>query len=194
MSTVDRGCDRIHDSRSSGLTEAPEAGLVSLPEAARRLSLKPSSVQSALQDGVLRRGRVDGASCVDVSSIEEYLVRPSVVIRRERDARTKTVEPIRPRRLAVGPLLRLMSLRHGLGFTIADAARELDVNQGVIYRALREGLTIYAADRWAHAMGEHPALIWGDNWFRTADIAASMRRHPSAGGQLLENDGPLPAA
>lgn len=194
MSTVDRGYTRTDDAHTDALDDTWDAGYVTVHDAARLLNMATSSVRSAARDGLLRRRQFDGGSQVEAASIEEYLARPTVIARRARDAQGRPATRVRSGWLSMKPLLRhLERTRAMLGVT--SSAVHLGVHPGVLHRAMREGVSPFAADKMANAIGEHPALIWGDEWWRTAEIAASMRRHPSACPQPLGDDWPpQPAA
>jgi hypothetical protein len=71
-------------------------------------------------------------------------------------------------RLPVEPLLAL----HPEASLIA-AQRDIALGGGIyetnIHKALREGLTWMQADRWAVALGHHPAEVWGRAWWALDD-------------------------
>jgi len=79
------------------------------------------------------------------------------------------VDPLRPRIERVGGVVAavyVVAARYGI-------APETVEKQWC--RALRDGFTIAQADRWALALGTHPALCWGGAFYarvpsdRTAD-------------------------
>lgn len=69
-----------------------------------------------------------------------------------------------PVRLPVGPLLELVRHRYGPG-SRREVAGRLGVDRATVDRAKRTGLSELQADRWACAVGEHPAFVWGDDWW-----------------------------
>ena len=60
------------------------------------------------------------------------------------------------------PLLRYT------GMTQVALARRLGVHATTVQNARRRGLNDRQADHWATAIGLHPALIWGPEWFEAA--------------------------
>ena len=52
-----------------------------------------------------------------------------------------------------------------LGDPILRLSRTMGVDNGQMRRACREGLTWLSADRWAVALGFHPAEVWGQAWW-----------------------------
>ena len=74
--------------------------------------------------------------------------------------------PHKSSRLPVAPFLRYA--RHS---SILELARALDVHPWVVHRAVREGLTVHMADRWACKVGVHPTFIWGDDFWITERVA-----------------------
>jgi hypothetical protein len=51
----------------------------------------------------------------------------------------------------VGPVGKLTSL--------------LGIDRGSVWRAAREGVTIYTADQWAVRLGYHPSQLWPDLFY-----------------------------
>jgi hypothetical protein len=47
-------------------------------------------------------------------------------------------------------------------------ARALGVHVRIVERAVERGLSDDQADRWACALGYHPASVWGQAWFDAA--------------------------
>lgn len=70
--------------------------------------------------------------------------------------------------LPAAPLVRVVEAAGGM--------RQLHVRDDRLersfYRARRSGhLTLWAADELAvHALGQHPALVWGDAWWDPPDL------------------------
>lgn len=65
-------------------------------------------------------------------------------------------------RLTRFPIEPLFSLAHG--DPIMRLARTMHVDAAQLHRARREGLSWVHADRWAVALGFHPAEVWGQAW------------------------------
>jgi len=61
------------------------------------------------------------------------------------------------------PIEPLFALSHG--DPILRLARTMHVDSAQLHRARREGLSWVHADRWAVALGFHPAEVWGDAWW-----------------------------
>ena len=74
--------------------------------------------------------------------------------------------PHKSARLPVTPLLRYTQCTN-----ILALSRVLGVHPSVVHRAVREGLTVWMADRWACALGVHPTFIWGDNFWMKERVA-----------------------
>jgi hypothetical protein len=71
-----------------------------------------------------------------------------------------------PRRWPLQPLLAISGRdRH-------EAAEIFNVGRDVVSIALEEGMRDYTADRWCCRLGYHPASIYGDEWWATAEQAA----------------------
>ncbi|MGI8753588.1 MAG: helix-turn-helix domain-containing protein [Acidimicrobiales bacterium] len=66
-------------------------------------------------------------------------------------------------RLTRFPIEPLFALAHS--DPILRLARTMHVNAGQLHRARRDGLTWVHADRWAVALGFHPAEVWGQAWW-----------------------------
>ncbi|MGI8753895.1 MAG: hypothetical protein ACR2MN_16595, partial [Acidimicrobiales bacterium] len=63
-------------------------------------------------------------------------------------------------RFPVEPLFALAP-----GDPILRLSRTTGVDNGQLHRAIRDGLTWSSADRWAVALGFHPAEVWGQAWW-----------------------------
>ncbi len=61
------------------------------------------------------------------------------------------------------PIEPLFALAHG--DPILRLARTMHVDAAQLHRARREGLSWVHADRWAVALGFHPATVWGQAWW-----------------------------
>lgn len=66
----------------------------------------------------------------------------------------------------------LQPLLDTTGVSVNEMARVVHQSGGNVYRALREGLSDSMADRWACALGRHPAEVW-DGWFDAVVMEAS---------------------
>lgn len=80
---------------------------------------------------------------------------------REQLEATGTVS--REGRLTRFPIEPLFAMAHG--DPILRLARSMHVDAGALHRARREGLSWVHADRWAVALGFHPAEVWGQAWW-----------------------------
>ncbi|MDQ6782724.1 MAG: hypothetical protein M3063_04640 [Actinomycetota bacterium] len=63
------------------------------------------------------------------------------------------------------PIEPLSAMCPGPGDPIMLLSRRLGISGGNIHRACRAGLTWSLADRWAVALGFHPAEVWGQAWW-----------------------------
>ncbi|MHB8463844.1 MAG: hypothetical protein ACYDH6_08680 [Acidimicrobiales bacterium] len=52
-------------------------------------------------------------------------------------------------------------------------ARAADVSERTVWRRQRTGLCVWAADRWACALGLHPSAVWRELWWSTVDEAVT---------------------
>ncbi len=201
MSTVDRVC---HTGAQPLDASSGDDGHVDVSRAAKLLGLQPTSVYSAIRDGQLIGVLIGGHRYVPTTAIEEYLTRPSVLARRERDASPKPSTAILPGRFPLEPLAFLIEQHEAEPAPLTVLADRIGVARAAIYRLLREGLTATMADHCAVTAGWHPALVWGMDWWdedrhaveasRRSARAASMRRHPSSRRHQLGQFGDLPPA
>ncbi len=66
-------------------------------------------------------------------------------------------------RLPFEPLERLYAATHGRN--ACAMARRVGIDRQAVYRGRTDGLSEALADRWAVALGWHPAEVWGAAWW-----------------------------
>lgn len=84
------------------------------------------------------------------------------------------------RRYPFAPLRRLAEL-DGLASDAAIARRLGALCHSTVARADRNGLSDRQADRWAIALGFHPAEVWGDAWWPDTTGEVEQRREYGTG-------------
>lgn len=79
--------------------------------------------------------------------------------------------------LALAPLLERAPRATGAGIAtgtdhrVSSLARLVGVTPRTVHRWAHEGVPVFAADRAAAALDDHPCLIWGEAWWVAADAA-----------------------
>lgn len=177
MSKVMHGCaqfDEAHDPTGRRLRNTREA--------AKYLGLaRMHSVVKAVREGSLQGVKVGQHWYFSVEQLDAYLRRPSVIKRREDDARPKAVPTVKRGRLPMEPFIRLATLLNDGEHNVSNLAMVLGVDPGAVYRAMAEGVTERHADRWSIALGVHPAEVWGMAWWALAEERED--------GEHLDDDG-----
>ena len=82
-----------------------------------------------------------------------------------------TIGRPRENRLPIEPLLdayQIRSISHlheHNRYNVTVVAEVLGVHRTSVMCAIRDGVTLVRADRWACKLGFHPLAIWGDDYF-----------------------------